>query len=28
LLPFARGSRESCCGDACWAETCASPLPL
>ena len=25
---FAHGSRESCCGDACWAETCAFPLPL
>ena len=24
---FAHGSRESCCGDACWAETCAFPLP-
>ena len=25
---FAHESRESYYGDACWAETCASPLPL
>ena len=28
LSTCARGSRESCCGDACWAEKCAFPLPL
>lgn len=28
LSTSARGSRASCCGDACWAETCAYPLPL
>lgn len=28
LSTSAHGSRGSCCGDACWAETCAYPLPL
>ena len=27
LSTSAHGSRESCCGDACWAEMCAFPLP-
>ena len=27
LSTFAHGSRGSCCGDACWAEMCAFPLP-